>query len=78
MCYSESDSVTSSSVLEGMYQVIPESVISNRKWRNMLRQEPYSSRLAALVAHCVEKWLCAHDAPPSLIHTHTQNIYTHT
>ena len=59
---SESDSVTSSSVLEGMYQVVffsPESLISNRKWRNMLREEPYSSRLAALVvdeAHCVKKW----------------------
>ena len=49
-------------VLSGDYQLVffsPESILSNRKWRDLLRQEPYVSQIVALVvdeAHCVKKW----------------------
>ena len=59
---SESDMDKKASVTEGAYQLVlfsPEALISNRKWRHMLREQPYASRLVALVideAHCVKKW----------------------
>lgn len=49
-------------VLSGDYQLVffsPESILSNKKWRDLLRQEPYVSHIVALVvdeAHCVKKW----------------------
>ena len=49
-------------VLSGDYQLVyfsPESILSHRRWRNLLKQEPYASHLVALVAdeaHCVKKW----------------------
>ena len=58
----ESDSDKKASVCEGAYQLVlfsPEALISNRRWRQMLREQPYASRLVALVideAHCVKKW----------------------
>ena len=58
----DSDVSTKSSVDEGAFQVVffsSEALISNHRWRNMLQEEPYSSRLVALVidkAHCVKKW----------------------
>ena len=68
---SESDSDTKQSVSDGVYQIVlfsPEALISNRRWRNMLREEPYSSSLVALIvdeAHCVKKW-----------YDHSQNVHT--
>ena len=58
---SESDTDKKASVSDGAYQLVlfsPEGVISNRIWRHMLREQPYASRLVALVideAHCVKK-----------------------
>ena len=49
-------------VLEGKYQLVfmsPASLFTVRKWREMLREEPYYSNLVAFVvdeAHCVKKW----------------------
>ena len=49
-------------VLEGRYQLVfisPESLFASGKWREMLQEEPYVSRLVAFVideAHCVKKW----------------------
>ena len=49
-------------VLSGAYQLVffsPEAVLNQKKWRYLLRQEPYISDLMALVvdeAHCVKKW----------------------
>ena len=58
----ESDVDKKAAVSEGAYQLVlfsPEGLISNRRWRHMLREQPYASRLVALVideAHCVKKW----------------------
>lgn len=49
-------------VLEGLYQLVyisPELLFRSAQWREMLREEPYMSRLVAFVvdeAHCVKKW----------------------
>ena len=49
-------------VLSGDYQLVffsPESLLSRRRWRELLRHEPYSTHLVALIvdeAHCVKKW----------------------
>ena len=49
-------------VLSGDYQLVsfsPESLLSRRRWRELLRHEPYSTHLIALIvdeAHCVKKW----------------------
>ena len=57
---SESDNDTKTAVSDGVYQIVlfsPEALISNQRWRNMLREEPYSSSLVALIideAHCVK------------------------
>ena len=59
---SESPREVKLGVLSGDYQLVyfsPESILSNRKWRDLLRQEPYASQTVALVvdeAHCVKKW----------------------
>ena len=55
----ESDMDKKASVTGGAVLFGPEALISNRKWRPMLREQPYASRLVALVideAHCVKKW----------------------
>ena len=58
----ESDTDKKASVKEGAYQIVlfsPEALISNCKWRLMLREPPYAARLVALVideAHCVKEW----------------------
>lgn len=50
-------------VLSGDYQLVffsPESILSNRRWRDLLRQGKYIDNLVALIvdeAHCVKKWL---------------------
>ena len=39
--------------------ISPESLFSGRRWRDMLRDEPYISNLVGFVvdeAHCVKKW----------------------
>ena len=62
--YISSDSSNSmkKEVLEGRCQVVfisPESLFSVRRWRDMLREEPYVSNLVGFVvdeAHCVKKW----------------------
>ena len=49
-------------ILEGKCQVVfisPESLFTGRRWRDMLREEPYLSKLVGFVvdeAHCVRKW----------------------
>ena len=46
-------------ILEGKCQVVfisPESLFTGRRWRDMLRQEPYRSNLVGFIvdeAHCV-------------------------
>ena len=58
----DSDVSTKSSVGEGAFQVVffsIEALISNYRWRNTFQEEPYFSRLVALVideAHCVKQW----------------------
>ena len=50
-------------VYDGKYQIVfisPESLFTGRRWREMLKDEPYRSNLIAFVvdeAHCVKKWL---------------------
>ena len=47
-------------VLEGRYQLVflsPEALFFSRRWREMLREEPYCSNLVAFVigeAHCIK------------------------
>ena len=49
-------------VLSGDYQLVffsPESLLSRKRWGELLRHEPYSTHLVALIvdeAHCVKKW----------------------
>ena len=49
-------------VLSGAFQLVsfsPEAILNQKRWRYLLRQEPYVSHLMALVvdeAHCVIKW----------------------
>ena len=49
-------------ILSGDYQLVfisPESILSNRRWRDLLRQEPYASHIITLLVdetHCVKKW----------------------
>ena len=49
-------------ILEGKCQLVfisPESLFTGRRWREMLREEPYLSNLVGIVvdeAHCVKKW----------------------
>ena len=51
-----------SGIVSGKYQLIyftPESLLLNRKWRNMLKGPVYEERLKALVfdeAHCIKNW----------------------
>ena len=56
-------------VSEGAYQMVcfsPDALISNRRWRNMLQEEPVA--LVMNEAHCVKLWLpCAVSVSPHYI-----------
>ena len=49
-------------VLSRAFQLVffsSEAILNQKKWRYLLRQEPYFSHLVPLVvdeAHCVKKW----------------------
>ena len=51
-----------SDVSDGVHQLVffsPEIILQGRKWREVLGNEVYSTRLKGLVideAHCVKKW----------------------
>ena len=59
---SESSVAEKHKVSNGEYQLVlfsPEALLSVRRWREMLRDEAYNSRVVAFVvdeAHCVKKW----------------------
>ena len=59
---SESSVAEKDKVSNGQYQLVlfsPEALLSVRRWREMLRDETYTSRIVAFVvdeAHCVKKW----------------------
>ena len=59
-------------ILSGDYQLVffsPESLLSQRRWRELLRQEPYTTHLVAFIvdeAHCVKKFV---DVSTTLQHT---------
>ena len=59
---SDSSDSMKKEILEGKCQVVfisPESLFTGRRWRDMLREEPYVSNLVGFVvneAHCVKKW----------------------
>ena len=59
---SDSSDTMKKEILEGKCQVVfisPESLFTGRRWRDMLRQEPYRSNLVGFIvdeAHCVKKW----------------------
>ena len=62
MVTGESKEDTKRGVEEGHYQIVlftPETLINNRRWRNLLRSDLYAERLKGFVideAHCVKKW----------------------
>ena len=49
-------------VEQGHYQLVYftlETLLTKRRWRNLLSSDPYSTRLKGFVvdeAHCVKKW----------------------
>ena len=49
-------------VMEAKFQIVfmtPEALFAGRKWRELLKEEPYHSNLVGFVideAHCVKKW----------------------
>lgn len=64
-CYisgEQEDEEVKEGVVRGMFQVVyftPEMLLSNKKWRRMLLDQVYRSRLRAFVvdeAHTVVKW----------------------
>ena len=50
------------SIVQGEYDVIfisPESLLTNRKWREMIKNDVYRKKLIAFIvdeAHCVKTW----------------------
>lgn len=58
----ESSDEEKAKVKNGQYQLVmfsPEALLTVRRWREMLQDEMYNSRIVALVvdeAHCVKKW----------------------
>ena len=59
----QNDEKAAMSVLKGEIQLVyisPESILNNKKFRNMLQKSVYQERLVALVvdeAHCIQMWL---------------------
>ena len=57
-----SDNSMKDGVIKGEYQlvyIIPELLMVNLKWREMLRSTVYQSKLRGFIvdeAHCVTKW----------------------
>ena len=62
MVTGESKEDTKRGVEEGNFQIVfftLETLINNRRWRNLLSKDLYADRLKGFVideAHCVEKW----------------------
>ena len=53
---------TVEAAMNGQYQLLfisPEALLESRRWRDILREEPYTSNLVAFAvdeAHCVNLW----------------------
>ena len=63
----QNDENAAMSVLKGEIQLVyisPESILNNKKFRNMLQKSVYQERLVALVvdeAHCIQMWLAKYN-----------------